>query len=219
MDIEGLGDKLVRQLVDAGLVGTVQDLYGLDPERLAALDRMGQKSAENLLAALEKSRDTTLPRFLFSLGIRDVGETTAQTLARHFGTLEALRDAHEEALLAVPEVGPVVAREIIAFFAEPHNQAVIEGLAGILRWPETSAPVVKQTLAGKTFVVTGTLAAMGRNEAKERLQALGARVSGSVSAKTDYVVAGENPGSKLAKAESLGVAVLDEATFLELIGE
>jgi len=218
MDIEGLGDKLVEQLVDAGLVNTVLDVYALEEEQLAALERMGKKSAANLVAAIARSRDTTLGRFLFALGIRDVGEATAQTLASHFGRLEALRNADEETLQEVPDVGPVVAREIRAFFAEPHNQKVLDGLVKLLRWPDASlSDSGEGALAGKRFVITGTLEAMGRSEAKRRLEALGARVSASVSAKTDYLVAGAKPGSKRAKAQSLGVAILDEDAFLALI--
>ncbi len=220
MDIEGLGDKLVEQLVDAGLVGSILDVYALDEEQLAGLERMGKKSAANLVAAIEKSRNTTFARFLFALGIRDVGEATAQTLANHFGDLDSLRCADEERLQEVPDVGPVVARQIRSFFAEDHNQEVIDGLAKIVNWPVQSPHEAGDApLAGKRFVITGTLEAMPRNEAKRRLEALGAKVSGSVSKKTDYLVAGANPGSKHGKAQTLGITILDEEAFLALIGD
>ena len=222
MDIEGLGEKLVDQLVDAGLVNSILDIYSLTEEQVAALDRMGKKSAANLVAAIARSRRTTLARFLFALGIRDVGEATAHTLATHFGKVEALRAADDEALQEVPDVGPIVAKEILAFFSEAHNREVLDGLVGLLELkPEegvgAGADAGDGPLAGKRFVITGTLEAMPRNEAKRRLQALGGKVSGSVSGKTDYLVAGANPGSKRAKAEALEVAVLDEAEFLKLI--
>ncbi len=220
MDIEGLGDKLVEQLVDAGLVGSILDVYALDEKQLAGLERMGKKSAANLVAAIEKSRNTTFARFLFALGIRDVGEATAQTLANHFGDLDSLRCADEERLQEVPDVGPVVARQIRSFFAEDHNQEVIDGLAKIVNWPVQSPHEAGDApLAGKRFVITGTLEAMPRNEAKRRLEALGAKVSGSVSKKTDYLVAGANPGSKHSKAQTLGIPILDEEAFLALIGD
>ncbi len=220
MDIEGLGDKLVEQLVDAGLVGSILDVYALDEKQLAGLERMGKKSAANLVAAIEKSRNTTFARFLFALGIRDVGEATAQTLANHFGDLDSLRCADEERLQEVPDVGPVVARQIRSFFAEDHNQEVIDGLAKIVNWPVQSPHEAGDApLAGKRFVITGTLEAMPRNEAKRRLEALGAKVSGSVSKKTDYLVAGANPGSKHGKAQTLGITILDEEAFLALIGD
>lgn len=219
MDIEGLGEKLVDQLVDAGLVHSILDIYALTEEQVAGLERMGKKSAAKLVAAIARSRDTTLPRFLYALGIRDVGEATALSLAAHFGDLAPLRDADEERLQQVPDVGPIVARQITAFFAEPHNREVLEGLVKLLRWP-VQAPLDPgdTPLADKRFVITGTLESMPRNEAKARLQALGAKVSGSVSGKTDYLVAGANPGSKQSKAEALGVTVLDEGEFLKLIG-
>lgn len=220
MDIEGLGDKLVDQLVEQGLIHDVADLYALSREQLAALERMGDKSAANLVAALEKSKDTTLARFLFALGIRDVGEATAQTLASHFGTLEALMTADLADLQQVPDVGPVVAESILTFFRQNHNREVIDKLrqAGV-HWTEVVVERGAQPLAGKTFVLTGTLESLTRDQAKERLQALGAKVAGSVSKKTDYVVAGAEAGSKLAKAEELGVAVLDEAALLEMLGQ
>ncbi len=219
MDIEGLGTKLIDQLVDKGLVKDPADLYALTKEQLVALDRMGPKSADNLLAQLEKSKSTTLPRFLYALGIHDVGEVTAQTLAEHFGSLEALMEASEEELMAVPDVGPAVAASIRQFFAQEHNRDVIRRLreAGV-HWPDITPKKPEELpLAGKTFVLTGALASMTRDEAKERLRRLGAKVSGSVSRKTDYVVVGEDPGTKADKARELGVTMLDEAAFLDLL--
>jgi len=221
MDIEGIGDKLVEQLDQLGMVKDVSDLYHLKAEAIAGIERMGEKSADNLIQGLERSKNTTLPRFLFALGIRQVGETTAQTLARHFGTLEALMQADKEALIEVQDVGPVVAQSIVSFFKEKHNRDVVKKLinAGI-HWPQEKTPPRKsQTLAGKTFVLTGTLPNMTRDEAKEKLQNLGAKVSGSVSRKTDYVVVGADPGSKATKAEELGVTMLDEQQLLKLLGE
>ena len=218
MDIEGLGEKLVDQLIDVGLVHSILDIYSLTEEQLASLERMGKKSAANLVAAIAKSRSTTLARFLYALGIRDVGEATAETLAAHFRTIDALREADEEQLLEVQDVGPVVARQIGAFFDEVHNQEVLEGLLRVVEIePVTGPEPGDRPLAGKRFVLTGTLEAMQRNEAKRRLEALGAKVSGSVSKKTDYVVAGRDPGSKRTKAESLGIPILEEEQFLELI--
>ncbi|MEW6648496.1 MAG: NAD-dependent DNA ligase LigA [Pseudomonadota bacterium] len=241
MDIEGLGDKLVEQLVDGGLVHDVADLYGLRTGQLEVLERMGEKSAFNLIAAIGKSRDTTLARFLFALGIPEVGEATAAALAAYFGTLEALQQAaaeyaaalaltddetgaararrlREQALQQVPDVGPEVAERIATFFSEPHNLTVIARLrAAGVQWPEVVVERGAQPLAGKTFVLTGTLVSMSRDQAKEKLQALGAKVAGSVSKKTDYVVAGSEAGSKLTRAEELGVAVLDEAGLLEML--
>lgn len=218
MDIEGLGDRLVEQLVDGAVVRNPADLYRLGVAALASLERMGGKSAANLFDAIARSRDTTLGRFLFALGIRNVGETTAKDLARHFGKLDALMAADTAALLAVPDVGPVVAASIAAFFAEPHNREIIEQLrAAGVRWEETAgkpSPAVVGPFAGKTVVLTGTLATMSRDQAKDRLEALGARVAGSVSKKTDFVVAGVEAGSKLDKAQQLGVTILDEAAFL-----
>ncbi len=219
MDIDGLGEKLVDQLIDQGLIDTVADIYSLDKDQLAALERMGDKSAANLVEALEKSKATTLARFLFALGIRGVGETTAQTLATHLMSLEALSRADEETLQAVPDIGPVVAQNIIVFFQQPHNQEVIDKLlkAGV-HWPAIEAvDESTQSLQGKTFVLTGTLTKMTRNEAKQGLQALGAKVSGSVSAKTDFVVAGDKAGSKLQKAQALGIKIIDEATLESLL--
>jgi len=220
LDIEGLGEKLVEQLVDAGLVRTPADLFKLGLGTLAALERMADKSARNVLAALERARHTTLERFIYALGIRHVGETTAKDLARHFGSFDALLAADEAGLLEVTDVGPVVAASIARFFAQPHNREVIEQLrAAGLTWKE--GPPQRRAagaLAGKTFVLTGTLPSWTRDEAKERLEAAGAKVSGSVSKKTDYVVAGDEAGSKLDKARELGVTVLDEAGLRRLLG-
>jgi len=219
MDIEGLGDKLVDQLVDRGLVHTPADVYGLDVATLAALDRMAEKSADNLRAAIEASKDSTLARFIFALGIRNVGEATAKDLARHFGSLDRLIAADEDALLAVRDVGPIVAQSIVQFFAEPHNLDVVRKLqAAGVHWPETEG--VQQSggrLAGKTLVLTGTLPTLTRDAAKERIEAAGGKVAGSVSKKTDYVVAGSEAGSKLAKAQELGVPILDEDGLLALL--
>lgn len=218
MDIEGLGDKLIKQLVDQHLVTTPANLYQLDTTALVALPRMGQKSAEKLLANLEKSKTTTFARFLYALGIREVGESTAQTLANQFGTLEALQAASEDQLQQTPDVGPVVADQIQAFFRQQHNLDVIQQLldAGI-HWPAiTVIPPQSQPLARKTFVITGTLS-RPREAIKEELQALGAKVSSSLSSKTAYLIAGESPGSKLDKAQQLGVTVLDETEFAQLM--
>ena len=219
LDIEGLGDKLVEQLVERELVRNPADLYGLDTATLAGLERMGAKSAAKRVEALERSKRTTLARFLYALGIREVGEATALTLAGHFGALDALMAADEERLQQAPDVGPVVAAAIRAFFQEPHNQQVIARLrAAGVDWPETEVkPVIAQPLAGKTFVLTGTLETLTRDQASDRLRALGAKVSGSVSKKTDYVVAGREAGSKLDKARELGVTVLDEAELQALL--
>ncbi len=221
MDIEGLGEKLIDQLVDLRLVRNPSDLYGLHQDTLAGLERMGPKSAANLLAAIEASKHTTLARFIFSLGIRNVGEATARDLANHFGSLDALMDAPIESMMNVPDVGPVVARSIADFFLEGHNRGVIAALrkAGV-RWPENrlQAPAAGP-LAGKTCVLTGTLAGLSREQAKARIEAAGGKVAGSVSKKTDFVVAGADPGSKLTKAQELGVTILDEAALLALLGE
>jgi DNA ligase (NAD+) len=219
LDVEGLGDKLVEQLVDGNIVHTPADVYKLGMTVLATLERMGEKSALNLLAAIDKSKHTTLARFIYALGIRNVGETTAKDLARHFGELDKLMAADEARLQLVPDVGPVVAQSIVAFFAEPHNHEVIAALrsAGV-QWPEHEG-VSQQALplTGKTFVLTGTLPSLSREEAKEKLEALGAKVAGSVSKKTDYVVAGAEAGSKLDKARELGVPVIDEQQLLQLL--
>ena len=217
MDIEGLGEKLVEQLFNQGYVRNLGDVYFLTLEQLAGLERMGEKSSENLLKALEKSKATRLDRFLYSLGIREVGEATARALAAYFGTLDKIKNASIDELLAVPDVGPVVAKHIHDFFKEKHNLEVIQKLMDKgVHWP---AVKVKKTqpLAGKTFVLTGTLSAMTRDEAKEKLIALGAKASGSVSKKTDYVIAGDSPGSKYDKAVDLGIEILDEQRFLALL--
>ena len=219
MDIEGLGSKLVDQLVDGGVVRTLPDLYRLGLTALSQLERMAEKSAQNVLAALEASKQTTLPRFLFGLGIRNVGEATAKDLARHFGTLDALMDASVEQLMEVRDVGPIVAESLHTFFAQPHNREVVEQLRACgVHWDE-GAPAQKapQVLAGMTVVLTGTLPTLGRDAAKAMLEAAGAKVSGSVSKKTSYVVAGAEAGSKLTKAQELGVPVLDEAAMLALL--
>ena len=221
MDIEGLGDKLVEQLVDAGLVHSPADLYELKVETLAALERMGEKSAQNLVVAIESSKQTTLARFIFSLGIRNVGESTARDLARHFGQLENILAADCEALQQVPDVGPVVAASLAAFIGEPHNRKIIERLcAAGVNWP-VGEPLAAgpKLLAGKTLVLTGTLPQLKRDEAKAMIEAAGGKVAGSVSKKTDFVVAGEEAGSKLEKALELGVTVLDEAEFLKLLNQ
>jgi DNA ligase (NAD+) len=218
MDIEGLGEKLVDQLVDAGLVKNPADIYGLDLERLAALDRMGEKSARNLLAGIEGSKTPTLARLIFALGIRNVGETTAKDLARHFGSLEALMAADEARLQQVPDVGPVVAASIAHFFAEPHNRQVIDGLAKVsVRGTPLEPVAVDSTISGKTFVLTGTLPTLTREDAKAMIEAQGGKVAGTVSKKTDFVVAGAEAGSKLAKAHELGLIILDQQKFLELL--
>ena len=219
MDIEGLGDKLVDQLVERNLVHTPADVYALSLETLAGLERMAEKSATNLIAAIEASKATTLPRFIFALGIRNVGETTAKDLARHFGSLDRLMVATETDLLAVRDIGPIVAQSITQFFAEPHNLDVVNKLrtAGV-HWLETEG--MQQSsgiLAGKTLVLTGSLPTLTRDDAKAKIEAAGGKVTGSVSKKTDYVVAGEEAGSKLAKAQELGVTVLDEAGLLALL--
>lgn len=222
MDIDGLGDKLIDQLVDAGEVAHIADLFRLSVSRVSALPRMGKKSAENLMAAIEKSKETTFGRFLFALGMREVGEATANTLASHFREIEALMGATEEALQAVPDVGPVVAAHIVAFFENPHNLDVVKDLLALgVHWPTPKAKKAESShpLSGKTLVLTGTLSVLTRQEAKARLEALGAKVSGSVSAKTDIVFAGDKAGSKRAKAEALGVRVEDETALLEYLGD
>ena len=218
MDIEGLGDKLVEQLVDVNLIKTAADLFHLSFNQLATLDRMAEKSAKNILDALEKSKSTTLNRFIYALGIRDVGEATALNLAQHFGHLEKIMHATTEELLQVNDIGPIVAENVRAFFHDHHNQQVIQKLLDAnIHWPAMPQKILDNKLSGKTFVLTGSLSSMSREEAKEKLQALGAKLSESVSKKTDYVVAGEEPGSKLQKAQSLGVKILDENNFLNLL--
>jgi len=220
MDVEGLGDKLVDQLVEAGVVRTPADIYKLGVAKLAELERMAEKSAANVHAAIEKSKDTTLARFVYALGIRNVGEVTAKDLASHIGSLDPIMDASVEQLQEVPDVGPIVAESIAALFRERHNRAVVEQLrAAGVHWPEGARAkrAASGPFAGKIVVLTGTLESMGRDEAKERIEAAGGKVTGSVSKKTDYVVAGAEAGSKLDRAKELGVAVLDEAGFLALL--
>lgn len=219
LDIEGMGERLVGVLVEQELVHDVADLYALEAEALAGLERMGEKSAQNLVEAVRASRDTTLGRFLFALGIREVGESTAKSLARHFGSLDAIVDATESELQEVPDVGPVVAHHLRAFLDQSENLAVIRRLreAGV-RWEEKRVERASLPLAGETWVLTGSLGKMTRDVAKEHLEELGAKVAGSVSKKTSRVVAGPGAGSKLRKAEELGVAVMDESAFLEFLG-
>jgi DNA ligase (NAD+) len=219
VEVEGLGDKLVDQLVDAGIIHTLPDLYRLGLMALVNLDRMADKSAQNIVDALEKSKRTTLPRFLFGLGIRHVGEATAKELARHFGKLDAIMDASEEQLLAVADVGPIVAKSLRTFFDQPHNREVVEQLRACgVTWPEGEpAPVAAQPLSGKTFVLTGTLPTLAREDAKALIEAAGGKVAGSVSKKTSFVVAGVEAGSKLDKAHELGVTVLDESQLKEML--
>jgi len=221
LDIEGLGDKLIEQLVDGQLVQTPADIFKLDMPALVGLERMGEKSALKLLQAIAGAKTTTLPRFIYALGIRDVGEATALNLAQHFRSLMALQQANLEQLLAVPDVGAVVAGRILHFFKDEHQQQVVSELVEVgLHWPDLAARVeTAQPLQGQTVVLTGTLASMGRDEAKEKLQQLGAKVAGSVSAKTHAVIAGDNAGSKLAKAAELGVAVWTEQQMLDLFAE
>ena len=222
LDIEGLGSKLIEQLVAADRIHTPADLFSLTREELAAMERMGEKSAENLLESIESSKLTTLSRFLYALGIREVGEATASSLASHYGKLGSVMDANEDALQEVPDVGPVVASRIRAFFAESHNQQVIQKLieSGI-SWPESEPQprAADGKLAGKTFVLTGTLSSMSRIEAKEKIQAAGGKVTGTVSKKTDFVVAGDKAGSKLTKAQKLEIAVLNEVEFEKLLSD
>lgn len=219
MDIEGLGDKLVEQLVDAGLIKDVADVYSLKLEDVAALERMAEKSAQNLLQALEKSKSTSLSRFLYALGIREVGEATARTLANYYTMLDKVKAADSESLQAVPDVGPIVASHIVTFFQQTHNLEVIDKLrAAGIHWPAVKAPArEEQPLAGKTVVLTGTLSSLTRDEAKQQLQKLGAKVAGSVSSKTDLVIAGEAAGSKRDKAEKLGIEVVDEDGLLQIL--
>jgi DNA ligase (NAD+) len=217
MNIEGLGERLVDQLVDKGLIHSPSDLYGLSVARLEDLERMGERSAANLVAELQRSRSTTLERLIYALGIRNVGESTARDLARHFGDLEPLAQAGEEALLQVPDVGPVVARSIRQFFDEPHNREVMKALvAAGVSWPK-SEPAPRPPAPAKSFVLTGTLSGMTRDAARAAIEAKGHKVVGSVSKKTDFVVAGEEAGSKLERARTLGVQILDEKQFTELL--
>ncbi len=219
VEVEGLGEKLVDQLVDEGVVKTLPDLYRLGLVALAGLDRMADKSAQNIVDALEKSKQTTLPRFLYGLGIRHVGEATAKALAKHFGKIDSIMAAAEEQLVQVADVGPIVAKSLFTFFAQAHNREVVEQLRACgITWEE-GEPVAQtpQPLAGKTFVITGTLPTLGRDQAKDMLEAAGAKVAGSVSKKTSYVLAGTDAGSKLDKARELGVPVMDETGLLAML--
>lgn len=217
LDIDGLGDKLVEQMVEKGLIKSYADLFGLERDTVVGLERMAEKSADNLLAALKKSKRTTLARFIYALGIRYVGEHLAKVLAERFGSLERLMGAHEEDLLSVEEIGPQVSKSVVAFFKNPENRRNIERLfdGGVV--PEAAPAATKTPLAGKTFVVTGTLPSMTRAEAKARIEEQGGKVAGSVSSKTSYVIVGENPGSKLDKAKNLGIEILDEEGLKRLI--
>jgi DNA ligase (NAD+) len=217
--IDGLGEKLIEQMVDVDIIKSLPDLYRLGLANIVALPRMAEKSAKNVLAAIEKSKHTTLPRFLFGLGIRHVGESTAKAFAKYFGNIDAIMDASEEQLQHVPDVGPVVAQSLRAFFDAPYNREVVTQLRVCgLTWEEgEGTPTAPQILAGKTFVLTGTLPTLGRDDAKEMIEAAGGKVTGSVSKKTDYVVAGAEAGSKLDKARELGLTVLDEDKFKKLL--
>lgn len=220
LDVDGLGEKVIEQLVDREMVHTPADLFKLSAGVLTVLDRMGPKSAQNVVDALKQAKETTLPRFLYSLGIREVGEATAANLAMHFKTLEKIQEASHEALVEVPDIGAIVASHITAFFAEENNQAVIRELLEMgIHWPQVAAPdeSTPQPLAGKTVVLTGTLTQLSRSDAKAALQALGAKVTGSVSKNTDVLFAGENAGSKLAKAQDLGIEIKTEQDLLDLI--
>lgn len=219
MNIDGLGDKIVEQLVDESLITTIADLYQLDVDSLINLERMAEKSAKNLVGSLDKSKETTLAKFVFSLGIHSIGETTGQTLANYFSNLENIMNATEAQLLEVPDVGPIVAENLITFFKQKHNKEIVEQLIAVgIKWPKIKKKTSdEQPLSGKIFVVTGTLETMGRNDAKAALLELGAKVSGSVSKKTDYVVVGENPGSKATKAADLGVTILKENELIALL--
>ena len=216
LDIDGLGDKLVNQLVDEGLISSPADLFQLTLGQLVNLERMAPKSANNLLEALEKSKSTTLSRFIYALGIQEVGESTARNLAQFYHDIAALLQADEEALQEVPDVGPIVAKKIVHFFQQETNRQVIDTLlkSGV-GWVEQESSAISGALAGETYVLTGTLMSLTRNDAKARLMSLGAKVSGSVSVKTSYVVAGDAAGSKLTKAQEFGVAILSEADLLK----
>jgi DNA ligase (NAD+) len=213
-----LGEQLVEQLVDRGLVTTPADFFSLSLATLSDLDRMAKKSAQNILDALEKSKKTTLARFIYALGIRHVGESTAKSLARHFGSLDALLAADEDQIVSVNDIGPVVAQSILSFLSDPLNRQLIDLLrdSGI-HWEEGGPEQTTDLLAGKTFVLTGTLPTLSRDEARTMIEAAGGKVAGSVSKKTSYVVAGEEAGSKLTRAEELGIAILDEEMFVKLV--
>jgi len=219
-DIDGLGDKLVEQLVDEKMISTPADLFSLSEISISTMERMGQKSAKKLIESLEKAKQTTLAKFIYALGIREVGEATANNLANYFLTLDNLKSADEDTLKKVADVGDIVAKNLVSFFKEEHNLSVVNRLAEIMSWPNIEVkPKAEQPLADLTYVITGTLSQMGRNDAKAALQALGAKVSGSVSVKTDYLVAGEKAGSKLTKAQDLGVKVLTEDDLIALLAE
>jgi DNA ligase (NAD+) len=220
-DIDGLGDKIIEQLVDQNLVKTPADFFRLEFMQLANLERMGDKSAANLLISIGKSKTTTLAKFMYSLGIREVGEATAASLAKHFCELDLIMAADVEALQAVNDVGIIVAEHVFNFFREPHNIQVISGLIEVgIRWPKIEKIAIELLpLAGQTFVLTGTLENMDRSAAKDKLESLGAKVAGSVSAKTSCVIAGASAGSKLAKAEALGIKVLSEDDMLQLFND
>ncbi len=218
LDIQGLGDKLVEQLVDAGLLATAADLFALTAAQIAELERMGEKSAQKLVTAIDAAKRTTLPRFLYALGIRDVGEATALALAQHFGDLAALRRASPDEIQRVPDVGPVVAAHVADYFRDPENVELVDRLrAAGIGWPALQSAGARGDLVGQSFVLTGTLATLTRDAAQAAIVERGGKVSGSVSKKTDYVVVGEEPGSKLAKAQALGVKTLDEAAFRALL--
>jgi DNA ligase (NAD+) len=219
VEIEDLGEKIVDQLVDASLVKTLPDVYRLGFTHLAALERMADKSANNLLASIEKSKHTSLPKFLFGLGIRHVGEATAKALARHFGGMDAIMDASVEQLLQVDDVGPVVAQSLVTFFNQAHNREVVEQLRACgVQWTESDPQGrLDLPLTGHTYVITGTLPSLSREQAQALLEQAGAKVAGSVSKKTTALIAGEAAGSKLEKAMSLGVPVLDEAGLMQLV--
>ena len=225
MDIDGFGEKLVEQLVDNNLANNLADIYRLDFNSLSNLDRMAEKSAQNIIDALAKSRKTTLARFIYALGIRNVGEATAKDLAKFFGSVEAIQNANIDALIQVPDVGPTVAESIFDFFAESHNREIISSLiapiesggAGVYWDYITPQSIASGVLNGKIFVLTGTMPTLGRDEAKELIENQGGKVSGSVSKKTDFVIAGEDAGSKLTKAIELGITIIDEAEFLTMI--
>jgi DNA ligase (NAD+) len=218
MDIDGLGDKLVEQLVDLGLIKTSADLFALTVDDIAGLERMGKKSAAKLVAALEASKQTTLAKFIYALGIRDVGEATAAALAQHFASLDTLMQAGQAELEQVEDVGPIVAGRIIEFFGDAENCAMVDKLlAAGVHWPAIEKNALSTLLLGQTWVLTGTLEKLTRNDAKAILVSLGAKVAGSVSAKTNQVVAGPGAGSKLEKALSLKISVMDETEFLQYL--
>jgi DNA ligase (NAD+) len=222
LDIDGLGEKIVDQLVESGHARTPADLYRLNADLLAQLERMGEKSAHNLVAAINQSKQTTLARFVYALGIRNVGESTARDLAQHFGNLDALMQADAAVLQQVNDVGPVVAQSVVQFFAEAHNADVIRELRHLgVTWAEHAARAAPATgkLSGKVFVLTGTLPRLTREDAQARIEAAGGKVSGSVSRKTDFVVVGDEPGSKYTKAVELGIEILDESGLLKLLSE